>query len=55
MIFRVFPEDKNDIKDLKDFYDNVYVKCFPNEDERESFENILYYLNESELFRSIVL
>ena len=48
MIFRVFPDDKNDIKDLKDFYENVYVKCFPNEDERESFENILYYLNESD-------
>ena len=48
MIYRVFPDNEKDIKDLKDFYDNIYVKCFPNENERESFENILYYLNESD-------
>lgn len=48
MIFRVFPDDKNDIKDLKEFYDKIYIKCFPNKDECETFENLLYYLEESD-------
>lgn len=48
MIFRVFPDDKNDIKDLREFYDNVYVKCFPNKNECETFENLVYYLEESD-------
>ena len=48
MIFRVFPDDKNDIKDLREFYDNVYVKCFPNKNECETFENLVHYLEESD-------
>ena len=37
---------ENYVKDLRDFYDGIYVKCFPDPDEREEFSNILSYLEQ---------
>ena len=44
----VLLRDENSIKDFKYFYSNIYIDCFPDEDERESMENMLLYLKNAE-------
>lgn len=36
--------NKSSISDLGNFYTNVFIDCFPNADERETFDNFLKYL-----------
>ena len=37
-------DQKDTISDLARFYTEVYMECFPDKDERESFDNLLLYL-----------
>lgn len=39
--------DKNSIVDLGVFYTDVYLDCFPDLNERESLDNILFYLQQN--------
>ena len=39
-------EKKETISDLARFYTEVYMECFPDADERESFDNLLAYLTQ---------
>ena len=41
-------KNKDDITALGKFYTEVYMECFPNADERETFDNILLYLRQAE-------
>ena len=41
-------EEKNSISDLAAFYTDVYLECFTDENERESFDNIMWYLKHGE-------
>lgn len=41
-------KDPKAISDLARFYAEIYLNCFPNPDERESFDNLLSYLREGE-------
>ena len=41
-------ENKNDFALFREFYDEIYVPAFPDEDERESLENIV---RQNEKFR----
>lgn len=41
-------KDPKAISDLARFYAEIYLSCFPNPDERESFDNLLSYLREAE-------
>ena len=40
----VAPLDASTISDLGQFYTDVYMEAFPDDDERESFDNLLKYL-----------
>ena len=40
-------ENKSSIVDLGEFYTSIYMDCFPDRDERESFDNILGYLHQA--------
>lgn len=40
-------KDKKSINLLEQFYTDIYIDCFPNMDERESFDNLLKYLEET--------
>lgn len=44
----VLPTDKNAITDLGIFYTQIYMECFPDPDERETFDSILGYLQEAQ-------
>ncbi len=37
-------DNKESLVDLAVFYTDIYMECFPNDDERESLNNLLYYL-----------
>ena len=39
--------DKSSINDLGEFYTNIYIDVFPDENERETFDNILLYLKKA--------
>ena len=41
------PGDKKSLSDLGVFYTDVYMECFPDENERESFDNLMRYLEKS--------
>lgn len=36
--------NKSHLSDLAQFYTNVYIECFPNANERETFDSLLEYL-----------
>ena len=40
--------DKNSISDFGQFYTDIYMESFPDEDERESFDHFLSYLKKGE-------
>ena len=40
-------KNKESISALGNFYTEVYMDCFPNEDERETFDNLLWYLRQA--------
>ena len=40
--------DKKKITDLGRFYTDIYMECFPDENEREPFDNLLSYLKQGE-------
>lgn len=40
--------DRGTITDLATFYTEIYMECFPDPDERESFDNLLRYLKKAE-------
>lgn len=40
--------NKEDVSLLGNFYTEVYMDCFPNADERETFDNLLLYLKQVE-------
>lgn len=40
--------DRKKITDLGRFYTDIYMECFPDDNERESFDNLLSYLKQSE-------
>ena len=40
-------KNKESISALGNFYTGVYMDCFPNEDERETFDNLLWYLRQA--------
>lgn len=40
--------DRGTVTDLANFYTEVYMECFPDADERESFDNLLKYLKNAE-------
>lgn len=44
----VFSTKKETIMELGNFYTEVYMDCFPDENERESFNNLLKYLKNAE-------
>jgi len=35
---------KEDLVDLGIFYSDVFMECFPNDDERETFDHLVFYL-----------
>ncbi len=37
-------DDKASLTELGHFYTEIYMECFPDVDERESFDNLLHYL-----------
>ncbi len=41
-------KDNRTVSDLANFYAEVYMECFPDADERESFDNLLKYLKNAE-------
>ena len=41
-------KDKTSIRDLGNFYTEVYLEAFPDENERETFDNLLYYLKQAD-------
>jgi len=41
-------KDKSSISDLARFYTDIYIENFTDIDERESFDNLLYYLKTAE-------
>jgi hypothetical protein len=41
-------KDKKSVSDLGRFYTDIYMENFPNPDERESLNNLLYYLKKAE-------
>ena len=41
-------KDKSTIRDLGNFYTEIYMEAFPDENERETFDNLLYYLKSAE-------
>ena len=41
-------DDPDTISDLGQFYTDVYLKEFPDENERETFDNFLHYLRQSD-------
>lgn len=52
-IFRDIDVNKlKDIELLKSFYFSIYLKSFPNKNECESFENFLYFLENSKVSSS---
>ncbi len=40
--------DKNSITDLATFYTQIYMECFPDKNERETFDSLLSYLKDAE-------
>ena len=40
--------DRNSLSDFGQFYTDVYMEAFPNDDERESFDHFLHYLRKAE-------
>ena len=40
--------DKSSVSDLAQFYTEIYLESFPNEDERETFDNLITYLKNNE-------
>ena len=46
-IVPLYPNDQQSVSDLGRFYTDVYMDCFPDENERETFDNLLKYLNQS--------
>lgn len=40
--------DRGTVTDLANFYTEVYMECFPDANERESFDNLLKYLKNAE-------
>lgn len=44
----VLPNDKNAITDLGIFYTQIYMECFPDPDERETFDSLLGYLQDAQ-------
>ncbi len=40
--------DKGSVSDLAQFYTEIYLESFPDENERESFDNLIAYLKSSE-------
>lgn len=42
--YEISINDKNSIIDLGRFYTEIYMENFPDEDERETFDNLLHYL-----------
>lgn len=40
--------DKNSVSDFGQFYTDIYMESFPDEDERESFDHFLGYLKKGE-------
>ncbi len=44
----VSADDKATITELANFYTEIYMDCFRNVDERESFDNLLKYLKNSQ-------
>ena len=40
--------DRKKITDLGRFYTDIYMECFPDDNERESFDHLLSYLKQSE-------
>ena len=43
----ILPDNKNAITDLGIFYTQVYMDCFPDPNERETFDSILRYLEDA--------
>ena len=43
----VIGTDVKSLNDLETFYRNVYLDCFTNKDERESLNNLFFYLKRS--------
>lgn len=41
-------QEKNTIVELGQFYTDIYMECFPDANEREPFDNLLYYLNKKD-------
>lgn len=48
MFSEVFLNKKDTIMELGNFYTEVYMDCFPDENERENFNNLLKYLKNAE-------
>lgn len=46
--FDVRLDDKSTVTELANFYTEIYMDCFSNVDERESFDNLLKYLKNAE-------
>jgi hypothetical protein len=44
----VHSDDRKSIVDLDQFYTSVYIEAFPDENEREKFDNILKYIKRKE-------
>lgn len=41
-------DNNSSIIDLGEFYTSVYMECFPDSDERETFDNLLGYLKQAQ-------
>jgi len=44
----VLPNDKSTIRSLGEFYTQIYMECFPDPDERETFDSMLGYLKDAQ-------